>query len=199
MIEKLKYAIFCLLISSCGNTKYSYEYERGKHLDFSKGLWILNKPYSNKNINHLYDIAYNSFGVFLKDSLKEIDDLREYSLIKNTLPYNPNHRELRDLQIGTNCDFLINYRVTIMEEDMGSFTSPPPLGTVIDINQAKVEILIYDLNTLEIISQSAIIGKAEIEINAEESGWEYVQTASTISKKALAKLIKRYEKNKINN
>jgi len=42
-------AVLILLLTSCGNTKYHYHFERGSMVDFTQGEWILNKPYTNYN------------------------------------------------------------------------------------------------------------------------------------------------------
>ena len=187
----------CLLFANCVSTKYTYDFEKGKELNFSMGKWLLNKPYMNPEINRVYDIAVNDFSAILKDSLMEVEDLRGSHLIPNKMPYTPTKKELEDIALGSRCDYLINYKLTILSAENYSFTTSPPIGTVIRINEAMAEILIYDLNTLEVLSQSSAIGKVKVKISSEDSGGTYVNLASNISRSAFSRLIKRYEKYRI--
>ena len=113
------------------------------------------------------------------------------------MPYTPTKKELEDIALGSRCDYLINYKLTILSAENYSFTTSPPIGTVIRINEAMAEILIYDLNTLEVLSQSSAIGKVKVKISSEDSGGTYVNLASNISRSAFSRLIKRYEKYRI--
>ena len=194
----LSCSIIVLLFSSCINTKYTYDFKKGKDINFSTGKWILNKPYTNQEIKHVYDAALSEFRSILGDSLLEITDLRgrDY-LIQKKIPYHPTKQHLEDIRIGSNCDFIINYEITLLKNEIGSISSPPLLGTVKQTNEATVEILIYDLNSLELVSQTSILGKAELEINEDEKGWDLVNPSSVIARNALIKIIKRYKKNRI--
>lgn len=187
-----------LLISSCGAvTKYSYTFEKGKSLDFSTGKWLLNKQYSNMDIDGLEDIAFEGFASILKDSLFLIHDLRGQYLIEEKLPYKPSFNDLKDLRIGcADCDYLINYRIQIISDNLSSPSYPPPIGTVIKTNQSLVEISIYDIPNLELISRTSILGTADLEIGSDDPGWDFSDSASLISRKALRKLIDQYDRNK---
>lgn len=191
------FILFVCLISSCVSTKYTYNFDKGKSLDFSSGKWILNKPYANKNIEHLEDIAFNEFNTIIIDSLYKIEDIRNVSLIGLKLPYKLSADKLGDLKIGTYGDFIINYKVDIISDELNSLSSPPPIGTVRKINEVLVEILIYDIKNLELLSRSSILGRAKLDINEEDSGWNLADTPKVISRKALSKLIKQYQRNKI--
>ena len=197
MRKTLAYSVLILLLTSCGNTKYVSNFKKGKEIDFSNGKWILNKPYTNEDIKHVYDISLKDFRSILGDSLLEIDDLRRDYLIDTKLPYHPTKQQLKDIRIGTNCDFIINCEIKLLKNEIGSISTPPPFGTVTRINEASVEVLIYDLNALELVSQSSITGRAKLEISADDGGWDLVNPSTVIARKALSKIIGQYKKNQI--
>ncbi len=71
----LKCSVIFLALSGCIGVKYTYDFEKGRSVDFSKGKWILNKPYVHGKVNHVYDFALHDFRKILGDSLLEIDDI----------------------------------------------------------------------------------------------------------------------------
>lgn len=197
MKQYIKLGFLCFLLTSCVSTKYSYTVDKQDPLNFSEGKWILNTPYSNKNIKHISEIALKEFRSILGDSLIEINDLRSNFLVENKLPYEPTTSELKDLRIGTKCDYLINYKVTVLKNEIGSFSSPPPIGIARKTNEALVEILIYDLKSQTLLSKSSILGSTEVELSDEDSGWDYVKTANVIARGSLMRLIRKLYKNNI--
>ena len=188
--------ILTLIISSCVNTRYVYQVDKGKSLDFSSGKWILNKPHTDGKIAHLEEIAVREFRSIIKDSLFEIEDLNGEHLIGSKLPYNLSKDNLNDLRVGTDCDFLINYKVDILNDGLNSLSAPPPIGTVRKINEVLVEISIYDIAKSEVLSRTSIIGKAKLDISEDDSGWDIADTPEIISRKALSNLINQYRQNK---
>lgn len=196
---KKEYKILFLLIviplfSNCGGAKYYYNFERGKNLDFSQGKWILNKPYTNYNSDRIYSIAKREFKDILKNSLFEIIELRREKIIGRQIPFNPTIEELKDLKTGTNCDYLINYTTVLIKNEMGSFATSSNVGTVIKSNEASTTIKIYDLNNLELISESLVFGIVKKRRSTEDGNWDYVSSGGTITMNGLARLIKKYDK-----
>lgn len=185
------------LICSCGNTKYTYHFEKQKNIDFSSGKWILNEPYTNNGDHRIKDISIKRFEEILKDSLYEINELRKDKLVGTSFPFEPSHKDLRDFQIATGCDYLINIKSNIVKDEMGSFAHAPNIGSTKKTNQAESEIRFYDLNKLTLLSKWTIIGKAEIIKNADDGSWDYVNTGKTISWNGLNKLIGKINKNKV--
>lgn len=187
--------IFSIL--SCGNTKYTYLFEKEKNIDFSNGKWILNEPYTNNENGRIQHIALREFKEILKDSLFELKELRRDKLIATKLPFEPNEHDLKDLKIGTNCDYLINIKSNIVRDEMGSFANAPNIGSTKKTNQAQSTIRIYDLNKLTLLSESTVIGKAELTKNSDDGNWDYVNNGSSISMNSLSRLIRKYDKNKV--
>jgi hypothetical protein len=191
----LKLIVVFFLLSSCVNVKYIYFIDKNNSLDVSNGKWILNKPYLNQEINHIEDIALKGFRSIIRDSLFEIDNLRSSYLIGVKPPYEPLINELKDLKTGTDCDYLINYKVEIISDELNSFILLPPIGTVRRTNEVLVEIAIYDLKTAELLSRSSMRGESKLDINAEDSEGNFADSAHVISRKTLIRLLNKYNKN----
>ena len=198
-MKKLLFILLCsLFFLSCGNTKYTYHFEKGENIDFSSGKWILNEAYTNNKNGRIQHIALREFKEILKDSLFELRELRSRNmLVPSKLPFEPNEEDLRDLKIGTACDYLINIQSNIVKDEMGSFAHAPNVGNTKETNQAQSTIRIYDLNNLILISESTVVGKAELTKYANDGSWDYVNSGSTISMNSLYRLIRKYDKNKI--
>ena len=200
MNNRIYYAFITIFLTvSCGNTKYSYSYEMGRNMDFSKGKWILNKPYTNYNEHRIYDISKSEFKKILGDSLCELSDLRKDRMMSEQIPFEPSKEKLREIQLISNCDFLINIKSITVKNDVGSFTHSKGNSNTIETNQANVEIRIYDLNSQLMISQASVIGKDEVEVNVDHGSWTYLNSAGTISMHGLLKLIRKYNKYKEKN
>lgn len=194
-----KIAIIILLIGlySCKGAKYTYSYTKSNSLDFSKGRWVLNEPFE-KESSQMYDYALNHFGKILKDSLFEIRNVRNLSsnLMKFEIPFELTKEELKEIRISTKCNFIINIKGTIIKNEMAGFAGATTYGSSYKSNKASVAINIYDLDNLELLSNSSITGVDNRELTKEQD-WSLVTGAKTIKIIGIYKLIKKYQKNRI--
>ncbi|MEP6262517.1 MAG: hypothetical protein ABJ092_13130 [Gillisia sp.] len=188
-------AVFILLFTSCGNTKYHYYFEKGSIVDFTKGEWILNKAYTNYNEERINKIASREFGKILDDSLFPIESLRKDKLVPAQLSFNPSQENLYDLKTATGKDYLINVQSNMIKNEMGSFAHAPAMGSTVKTNEAGIIIKIYDLNSQTLLSEGMVTGIAKVTKSADGKNWDYVNNAQTLSMQGLIKLIKRYKKN----
>ena len=199
MIRKASILLIILMITgSCGNTKYTYNFERGRMIDFSQGKWILNRPVTNYNQQRIYNIALREFKRILGDSLYEISDLPPDRIMGNRIPFEPSKEELKALETGIEFDYLINVSSNIVKSEMNSLASGPAMGMTTRTNQAGTRIRICDLKTLSLISDSGVTGVAKLTQDADD-GIQYVNNAATISMQGLNKLIRQYRKNRKRN
>ncbi|WP_066217681.1 hypothetical protein [Formosa haliotis] len=182
-ITKTLFFLICTtFLLGCGNTKYTYNYEKGKHIDFSKGKWILNDfPTTNNKKSDINTIALSEFKTILDDSLFTLHQIRKENITAKEIPFNPSTETLKDLKRNTHCDYLINIKSIIEKEDMSSFAHAPRTGNTIKTNQAQSTVKIYDLNTGSLLSESTVIGTATVKKDSEDSSWDYVNTATNIS------------------
>lgn len=191
--------LLVIIFASCGGAKYNYNFEKGKNIDFNDGKWILNEPYTNYKNNNAYTFAKNEFEDILGDSLFELIELRKTKLISNELPLNPSKKQLEEIQKFTNCDFLINIESKILQNQMGSIaTHSTKFGKVTKYNEASTTIKIYDLNSLEIISEATSIGTVKVSRTSEDKKFfevfEYTASGMLLAINSIKKLIRKYDK-----
>ena len=149
----------CILIwtYSCVGGKYVYEFDTGKNLDFSSGKWIFNDVNSNsesKVNKRLYTESYEEFEKILGDSLIDLTVLRNKSLVKPDIKFEPSQSELKELYEYSNCEFLINVRGQIISNKASSFYSNDQRLSYSTSNSSAVFIKIFDLKNGVLISSS---------------------------------------------
>jgi|SRR5690606_10335934 len=188
-------AIIILFLTSCGNTKYHYHFEKGSMIDFTSGEWILNKPYTNYHEERIGKIAHKEFRKILGDSLFPIEAVRQGNILPARLSFDPSAENLLDLKNATGKDYLINVQSNIIKSETSSFPTAPAIGSSNKTNEAGIKIKIYDLNTQSLLSESSVTGRANVTTTAGEKGISYTNNAETLSMQGLIKLIKRYKKN----
>jgi len=193
--------LFALTFSSCGGAKYSYNFEKGKNINFNSGKWILNEPFTNYNDNNAYKFSKEEFENILGNSLLDLTELRQTKIIKNQLPLNPTKEELAEIKKFTECNYLINIDSEIIKDQMGtSSIHTPSVGTVTKYNDAKTKIQIYDLDKLELISEATAYGQVKVTKRADdeestiESLIDYTTPGRILALKTIRKLIRKYDK-----
>lgn len=192
-------ALIILFLTSCGNTKYHYYFEKGSMVDFTGGEWILNKSKTNYNQERIDKIARREFEKILGDSLVLISEVRQVKMLPAQLSFDPSAENLLDLKRATGKDYLINVQSNITKSETGSFPVAPAIGSTNKTNEAGIKIKIYDLNTQSLLSEGSVTGVANVTTTAGEKGISYTNNAETLAMQGLIKLIKRYKKNgKIN-
>ncbi|MDW5290641.1 hypothetical protein [Formosa sp. PL04] len=188
-------------ISSCGGAKYSYNFEKGKNINFESGKWILNEPFTNYKDNDAYKYAKVEFEEILGDSLVELIKLRQTKIIEKKLPLNPTTNELSQIKKFSGSNFLINIESKIEKNQMGSSSHhTPDFGTAIKYNEAWTKIRIYDLDKLELISESTAFGQVKVTKRSEddesvlEGLLDYTTPGKKLALKTIEKLIRKYDK-----
>lgn len=190
------FLIVTIVFVGCSGGKMSYEFDQGKNLDFSQGIWILNQPKANQDrSNTIYKIAKTEFEKFIpQDSLKAVFDLRKSKLIGTSLPFNPSQQELQEIRLTSECDYLINIENEIIGEDDHSFRTSRAQGVSEKVNIAQTTIKIYDLKNQKLISKATSIAKDKV-TEREDSGFNYLTSGILLANKSVYKLIQEYRKN----
>lgn len=190
-----------LSITSCGGAKYNYNFDSGKKLSFKSGKWILNKPFTNYENIDAENFAKEEFQEILGDSLLELIELRQNKIIAKQLPLNPTKKELLEIRKFSDCNFLINIDSKIIKDQMGNSSHhTPSIGTVTKYNEAQTKIRIYDLDKLELISESTAFGQVKVTKRADddesfvESLLDYTTPGKILALKTIKKLIRKYDK-----
>lgn len=160
-IFKILFFCFLIVLTSCHTSSYSIVSPQRLGVDFTKGRWLLNVidcPEPNKN--QLTINATKFFKKNLKDRIFYIKDVSGLLIMPKT-KLNPNKIKLKELKDGTEFDFFINIVVKKNRSDLGSIglyeTKYPGNGK----NESEAFLEIYDLNLLQIIYSSHVIGSAK--------------------------------------
>ena len=201
-MKKIYYLFAVIILCSCAGGKYNYLFDTGKQLDFGEGKWVLNRTESNSKVfdSELYDASYEQFKKLLGYSLIDMNTLRMDKLISPKIGFELNRTQLEQLKRDTECDFLINIRGNVISNGAGTVAFDTGNGYYSTSNQSSVSIVIYDLNTSEIISSSQAVAKATSENSHFDNGNgipSINSSAETLMVKAAKKLIKKYEKNRL--
>lgn len=202
-MKQVTYLFLLFCVFSCKTPKYTYFFDTGKYLDFSKGTWILNRSKSNSEIfdAELYTTTRKHFKEILGDSLLEINDLRMNRLIPPKIAFDLSKEEMMVLRESTDCDYLINVKGNIIGDGAGTISVPSNDSNYYASNEASVSIQIYDLNNGELISSSQVNGKV-VDQGSHFDNRSRVPSISTSSHTAMLvgarKLIEKYKKNSIN-
>ena len=201
-MKKIYYLFAVIILCSCGGGKYNYLFDTGKQLDFGEGKWVLNRTESNSKVfdSELYDASYGQFKKLLGDSLIDMNTLRMDKLISPKIGFELNRTELKQLKRDTECDFLINIRGNVISNGAGTVSFDNGNGYYSASNQSSVSIMVYDLNTGEIISSSQAVAKVTSKNSHFDNGNGIPainSSAETLMVKAAKKLIKKYDKNRL--
>ena len=198
----IAFILSLFLLFSCNTPKYTYMFEAGRYLDFSKGKWLLNRSKSNSKVfdTKLYYQSKEQFGEILGKSLLEIDDVRLTRIIAPEIAFDLEKKELIQLHKDSGCDFLINIRGEIGTENVGGFSLPSSSEGYYATNEASVSIKIYDLKTGQEVSSSKVYGKV-IDRGYDSNKNRIIPTISTSAHntmlQAAKKLINKYKKYQI--
>ena len=195
---KIFFILSLITLTGCGGAEYTYNFEQGRSLEFINGKWILNKPYTNYDDEKIYRVVKREFEKILGDSLYEISELRQNNrLVELQIPLYPSPKDLKDLRINSTCDYLINIHAQIVKDEMDFIVSSRNSGTTKRTNEARSEIIIYDLKNLQIISKSSVTGIVEVTKTKDDDGLDFASSGGTIILNGLARLIRKYKKNMI--
>lgn len=187
--------LILIFIFSCSGGKVTYDFQKDENLNFTSGKWILNKPNTNDNRSKtIQKIALKEFQKLIpNDSLFQVFDLRKTKLIGEQFAFNPSKEDLREIKITSGCDFLINIENRIVGENNDILRFSNPNGVSKKTNEARSIIRIYNLNTLEMISEVTAVAEDKV-VEREDSGLKYLTSSILLANKSVVKLISQYKK-----
>lgn len=167
-MKKITLLLLCLQLMSCAFPTYVTQDQKIQSgLDFSNGKWLLNTvdaPYfvSKK----LTKMVIEDFNKQLKTDLNYVPTTKGL-LLPPIISFNPTQKELKDLKAGTNFDYFINLKASVVKEEIGAVDYSTHNKLSQDHNNVIVFTLeVYDLNNLEIIYSKTINGSVAIDKNS---------------------------------
>lgn len=198
-MRKILFFLIIATFFSCTSSKYTYLFDTGSQLDFSKGKWILNKPQSNSKIfdAELYDVSFKYFKKILMDSLVELNDIRRTKLIPSKIDFVLKPDEIKKLKTDSNCSFIINIKGEIISNGAGTISVQSDNPYYNASNKSSVSIKIYDLESGMLISSSQVYAKSTNEGSHFDDGNSFpnINTSShSLMLTGAKKLIKKYKK-----
>lgn len=150
-MKVFNFLILVFLFSSCNLPKYYFKDDSTTTgVNFAEGKWLLDRIQTSKeNENKLTKITTDYFSNKLNNRFNTV--LSEKILIaqKNNFPLTS--KELKQIKIGTNYDFFIQIKSGNMKNELGSIDTTPSRFNSNLSNEASIQMIIYDLNTQQII------------------------------------------------
>lgn len=194
VIYLLIFLVILFLLSSCRGPKILLNSEVNQNIDFRKGRWALANPNYNENWNHFEDKYYEKFKSLIGDSLRTTDELRRYCLLPNGLDYEQSKESLEQIgKVLPEFDYLIMCRAKVVAEEPSSIsTHDIGQGSSVFHNEILVEISIYDLKRLELVSRINGTG-VSYDISSPGDSWRLMDTPKVIALRTLEKILENYE------
>jgi len=189
-----------VLCISCVGPKFTYKQEGLSNVKFSQGKWILNKPVVYGMDDELYDHSLKKWEALIGDSLFELNELRQNKLLPENISFDLNRDDLENLHLGTNCDYIINTKIRILNEELSALSAPrTPLytGTTERSNEAVVQVKIYSLKEKILISSRTAFGIVKEEARTDNSsGMSLAITSKGIGVNGIDRIVEFYKKNR---
>lgn len=192
--------LLLILCTSCVGAKYTYNQEGFSNIKFSRGKWILNRPVVYGMDDDLYDRSVKKWKELIGDSLFLLNELRQNKLISENIAFDLNRNDLENIRLGTNCDYIINTRIKILNEELSALSRPrPPLygGTTERSNEAEIQVRIYSLKEKKLISSRTALGIVKEEARTDaSSGMSLAITSKGIGVNGIDRIVEFYKKNR---
>ena len=150
-MKAFRILIFTILLSSCNLPKY---YFKDDHIttgvDFSEGKWLLDNIQTQKESEEkLTQLATEFFQKKLNSRFNSVRNERTLIAQKNTFPLSK--EAIAQIKIGTNYDFFIQIKSGKLKNELGVIDTTPSRFNSNLTNEASIQLIIYDLNSQQII------------------------------------------------
>lgn len=157
-MKGFKFLILLLLLSSCNLPKYYFKEDSiTTGVDFTKGKWLLDRIQTSKeNEDKLTKMTTNYFEKKLDVRFKSVFNERVLISQKNNFPLS--NEELKQIKIGTNYDYFIQIKSGNTKNELGTIDTTPSRFNGSLTNEASIKLIIYDLNTQQIIYSKDAFG-----------------------------------------
>lgn len=120
------------------------------HLLQMKSRYLINEKRGSTVVygidDELYDRSLKKWKALIGDSLFLLNELRQNKLISENIAFDLNRDDLENIRLGTNCDYIINTKIRILNEELSALSTPrAPVytGTTERSNEAVVQVRIY--------------------------------------------------------
>lgn len=177
-MKAFKFLILVFLFSSCNLPKYYFKNDSiTTGVDFSEGKWLLDRIQTSKeNEDKLTKMTTDYFGDKLNNRFNTVFSEKVLIAQKNNFPLT--REELKQIKIGTNYDYFIQIKSGNMKNELGSIDTTPSRFNSNLGNEASIQMIIYDLNTQQIIYSKNAFG---VTGNPEKNSYDVTLSKSSKS------------------
>ena len=157
-MKVFNFLILLLFLSSCNLPKYYFKYDTiTTGVNFSEGKWLLDRVQTSKEIeDKLTKMTTDYFGNKLNNRFNTVFSEKVLIAQKNNFPLTS--EELKQIKIGTNYDYFIQIKSGSLKNELGSIDTTPARFNNNLTNEASVQLIIYDLNTQQVIYNKNTFG-----------------------------------------
>lgn len=150
-MKVFRFLLLVILLTSCIVPNYYFKDDSiTTGVDFSEGKWLLDRVKTSKeNEDKLTKIATEYFEKKLGNRFNTIFNEKVLIPQKNNFPLNS--EELKQIKIGSNYDYFIQIKSGDSKNELGSTDATPTRFNKNLTNEASAQLIIYDLNTQQII------------------------------------------------
>ena len=157
-MKVFNFLILILFLSSCNLPKYYFKDDTTTTgVNFSEGKWLLDRLQTSKeNEDKLTKMTTDYFGDKLNNRFNTVFSEKVLIAQKNNFPLT--REELKQIKIGTNYDYFIQIKSGSLKNELGSIDTTPARFNNNLTNEASVQLIIYDLNTQQVIYNKNTFG-----------------------------------------
>jgi hypothetical protein len=157
-MKVFKFLLLLLFLSSCNLPKYYFKDDSiTTGVDFSEGKWLLDRIQTSKeNEDKLTKMTTDYFEKKLDLRFNTVFNEKVLISQKNNFPLTK--EELKQIKIGSNYDFFIQIKSGNSKNELGSINATPSRFNSNLTNEASIQLIIYDLNTQQVIYNKNAFG-----------------------------------------
>ena len=157
-MKVFKFLILVVLISSCNLPKYYFKDDTiTTGVNFSEGKWLLDRIQTTKeNEDKLTKMTTAFFEKKLAQRFNTVFNEKALISQKNNFPLS--REELKQIKTGTNYDFFIQIKSGNSKNELGAIDVTPARFNSNLTNEASIQLIIYDLNTQQVIYHKNAFG-----------------------------------------
>ena len=159
-MKVFKILIVTFLLTSCNLPKYYFKEDSiTTGVDFTKGKWLLNRIESSKATEE--QLTKKTTAFFTEKLGNRFSTVySEKVLVPQSNKFLLDAEELKQIKIGSNYDYFIQVKSGNSKNELGVIDATPRNFNKNLKNEASIQLVIYDLNTQQLIYSKNAFGIA---------------------------------------
>ena len=175
-MKVFKIIIVTFLLTSCNLPKYYFKDDAiATGVDFTKGKWLLNRIESSRETeDKLTKITTSFFNKKVGNRFSTV--YSEKILVPQNNKFLLDAKELKQIKTGSNYDYFIQLKSGKTKNELGVVDATPKNFNSNLRNEASIQLIIYDLNTQQLIYSKHAFG---VTSNPEKNSNDITLTKSS--------------------